>query len=425
MRTNMILLPLLLSCAQVRHTGERFSLTPEQRSAIVIVLDDVGYDDLASVATPNLDALAARGVTFSNAYANPTCSVTRRSLLFGHWQLQDSGPPCAPATPHSPTLDDWCLPRLVPQASILAGKYHLGGDPLGGTDLTAPLTHGFLHWIAGSQANLNDCGGSNYWNWKRVEDGVVSTSHAYEPDALSARVRFWWSALGGSKLFVVAPALAHGPMHAPPANLLPPGYVVGPSQRQKYEAMIVALDTIIGEILAEVDEETLVIVIGDNGTPINVSPDPDRSKTTTFERGIHVPLIIAGGTVASPGRASSELVHAVDVYETVLNWCGGSHPANPAFPLVGASLLPTLEETTPHAYHEYVLCGNAWNNPDGDRCARSLGWKLRQLDDDGDEAVDREELYDMVNDPFELLNVLAVYPAQAQAMRNWIEQESP
>jgi arylsulfatase A-like enzyme len=425
-----MLAALIAAALAVPQAGSRGTLSA--RSALVIVIDDVSSYDLAlyggPVETPNLAALAARGVRFDAALANPTCSVTRRCILFGHWWLTGSGPPCAPPDGRSPTLDDWCLPRLVSQMPILAGKWHLGGAPSGGDDLTAPLEHGFFHWIAGVRANLKGCGSVGYSEWRKIGDGVESDSHQYQPEVLRDRVLFWWDAVGMGKMFIVNLSLAHGPFHVPPAALLPEGYPPPISPRAKYEAMLRAADTIVGQMVAATDPETtLVIVIGDNGTPINISPDPARSKTTTFERGIRVPLIVAGPYVASPGRTSSELVHAVDVWRTVIDWLGGSLPADPAYPIVSTSLLPSLLEESSHSYHDYVLCGNLWGNPGGDRCARSAGFKLRQLDDDGDDVPDREEFYDLTLDPGETVDLIGE-PSLAgvvEAHRAWLVASVP
>ena len=423
----MLLAPLILAAQLAVGRGPSVARSLPSSDVLLVILDDVAAVDLACygglVPAPNLDALAAQGVRFDAAFANPTCSVTRRSLLFGHWQFTDSGPPCSPPSPRSPTLADVCLPRLLDRTSVLVGKWHLGGAPSGALDLQAPFEHGFDHWVGGSQANVNDCGGSTYSSWRKVEEGFVAPSSAYEPYVLSARTRFWWDAIGSAKIVVVGSALAHGPMHAPPVDLLPPGHVVGGSARARYEAMILAFDAILGQILADVNlATTLVIVIGDNGTPINVSPDPERSKTTTFERGIRVPLVIAGGTVAKPGRVSGELVHAVDVYSTILDWCGEDPPTLPQYQIVGVSLLPSLMETQQHAYHDHVLCGNAWGNPGGDRCARTLAGKLRQLDDDGDDLPDREEFYDLTIDPSESTDLSAdpLRAAEIAVYRAWL-----
>ena len=58
---------------------------------IFIVIDDLGWRDLACLGsefyeTPNLDRLAAQGITFTDAYAaSPVCSPTRASLLTGKY----------------------------------------------------------------------------------------------------------------------------------------------------------------------------------------------------------------------------------------------------------------------------------------------------------------------------------------------------
>ena len=61
-------------------------------NVVVILVDDMGWSDLASyggeIPTPNLDALAARGVRFSQFYSTPRCSPTRASLLTGLYPHQ-------------------------------------------------------------------------------------------------------------------------------------------------------------------------------------------------------------------------------------------------------------------------------------------------------------------------------------------------
>jgi arylsulfatase len=61
-------------------------------NVVVVVVDDMGWSDIApfgsEIATPNLDALAARGVRFTQFYATPRCSPTRASLLTGLYSHQ-------------------------------------------------------------------------------------------------------------------------------------------------------------------------------------------------------------------------------------------------------------------------------------------------------------------------------------------------
>ncbi len=54
---------------------------------LIIVADDLGYSDLGAfggeIRTPNLDALAARGLKLTGFHSAPTCSPTRSMLLSG------------------------------------------------------------------------------------------------------------------------------------------------------------------------------------------------------------------------------------------------------------------------------------------------------------------------------------------------------
>jgi arylsulfatase len=60
---------------------------PTRRNILLIVADDMGYSDLGAyggeIPTPNLDALAARGLRATNFYVGPTCSPTRSMLFSG------------------------------------------------------------------------------------------------------------------------------------------------------------------------------------------------------------------------------------------------------------------------------------------------------------------------------------------------------
>ena len=54
---------------------------------IVVIVDDMGFSDIGAfgseIRTPNLDALATKGVRFNNFHTTPVCSPTRAELLTG------------------------------------------------------------------------------------------------------------------------------------------------------------------------------------------------------------------------------------------------------------------------------------------------------------------------------------------------------
>lgn len=398
-------------------------------SVVLVVWDDVAAADCSTyggpVPTPNLSSLASLGVRFDRCYSNPTCAPTRRSIHFGHWWLTGNGEGCdmepvGPNTP-SPVLDS-SLPRLSPRYSHnFFGKWHLGTSVTGVA--CAPAQHGWENFIQGMAGNVQGCGGSAYFAWNvAVACGWVPSSE-YEPRAVQDEFLSLWPMLRKPALVCVNSNLAHTPFHIPPPDFLPSGYSPANSARGRFEAMVVASDVMLGRFLASINlSKTVVIVVGDNGTPPTVAPDRDKAKGTTFERGVRVPLVIAGGPSLA-GLVNSSLVHVVDLHET-MRALFRSKPGPSRYPLVGESLVPILEGKATSLARDKVLVGQGWGTDEGDVAAVSaVGLKLRRLDRDGDMLFDSEELYDLVSDPNETVNRISDPTLQAdiQALRAWID----
>ena len=69
------------------HWPEKNSPPPGSPNVLLIMLDDVGFSDFgcygSEIATPNIDALADRGVRYSGFHTTAMCSTTRAALLTG------------------------------------------------------------------------------------------------------------------------------------------------------------------------------------------------------------------------------------------------------------------------------------------------------------------------------------------------------
>jgi arylsulfatase A-like enzyme len=405
---------------------------------LVILGDDFNWDDLATVQAPSIAALAARGMTFRNGYVFPVCSLTRYSLVFGQLPRRDgigenvsADPPDAdhPApTLGLPTLPTTC--GLTPQGVLrtaLIGKWHLGttplydGDPVpdGTLDLGAwsPILHGFDAFLAGTMANL-PLGGGDYFHWRRVDDGVYSTSDVYAPEAQLEAFRSWWQ-LGARRLCVLAPNLAHAPLQTPPADWLPSGYPPPRNARQRLEAMLTAFDRMVAGVLAEVDlARTYVFLLADNGTQpgIALTPcGPDATfdgctKTTVWQGGVHVPFFVAGPGIA-PGSATDAPVSSTDLLATIAELLGVP-PAGQDSISFAPVLFDPAARTRRYVFTEIFgefedLFGNLVFRAES--AAIGERYKLRRLDD-------AEFLFDLASDPREMQHLDLADPALAPTL---------
>ncbi len=135
----------------------------ERPNIIVIMVDDMGFSDIgcygSEIPTPHLDALAERGVKFSQFYNTGRCCPTRASLLTGLYSHQ-TGVGWMTTNQQAPgylgRLNDNCVTIaevLKPAGyfSAMTGKWHVGFQqgvtPWGrGFDRSLNLPAGGLHF---------------------------------------------------------------------------------------------------------------------------------------------------------------------------------------------------------------------------------------------------------------------------------------
>jgi arylsulfatase A-like enzyme len=302
-----------------------------------VVLDDIGVDKIGAydlhdhpAPTPTLDGLAADGVRFDAAWATPMCSPTRAALLTGRLPGRTGVGELIAVDESQDWLDgEDTLPKVLARSphgaytSALTGKWHLGAID----DVDHPARAGFAHH-AGSMNNPgvateSDGARRGYSHWQKNTDGALAFTDTYMTTDTVDDAIDQLRTLPEPWLLYVPFNAAHVPWHLPPDDLhdLTPGAT--PSNADKLDMMIAALDTELGRLLdamtAAQRASTTIVVVGDNGTNGDVTRppvDPDRGKGTLFEGGIRVPLIVVSPLVAEPGRTSDALVHVVDVLPT-------------------------------------------------------------------------------------------------------------
>lgn len=179
-----LLVSLALSCRGIPGQPKE----PTRPNILLIVLDDLGYSDLgcygSEIATPNIDAIAARGLRFSGFRTAPMCGPSRAMLISGNDNHMEG---MGRMMSHSPAVARYkelpyyeeeisdrvvAFPRLLQQAgyhTCAVGKWHLGWEAS-----SNPINQGFSR----SCVLLNSF--ANYYHTKNY-----GLSHAHGLDTVS------------------------------------------------------------------------------------------------------------------------------------------------------------------------------------------------------------------------------------------------
>jgi arylsulfatase A len=386
---------------------------------VLIVADDLGYGDLScfgceDIATPHIDSIAKQGVRFTNAYAYPTCSPTRASLMTGQY-AERFGISAALMGEDSPKFQQAItIAQVLKQsgyATGLVGKWHLGY-----TDDVSPTRKGFdeffgfrggkidffKHTDTAQKVEGNPDGKHDLW-----EGEQPVTREGYTTDLFTARarqfIRHRTGASDGKPFFLYlaynAPHYARKGVWQAPDEYLKRFNALGKTQgRDVYRAMVACLDDGVGEILAELDsqavaDDTLVIFMSDNGGEPPGSNKPLSGGKHGFkEGGVRVPWLARWPGNIAPGFVRDDVVHAIDVMPTLLAVAGATAPKNVTFD--GRNVWSAFIGGEPVPDRSIYF---------SNRGLRYRNWKLLN-----------GQLFDLQADPQELSDVAAAHPDLVQ-----------
>ena len=298
-----------------------FAYAEERPNILFIIADDMGVDALNAYEigtvlpnTPNIDQLRQSGVTFTNAWACPACTPTRASLLTGKYGV-NSGVNTVPGvldTNQKSIFKELDELTNNAYANCVVGKWHVSVI----TDIDHPYGHG-----ADDFMGIMDYGVEDYYNWSKLENHESSTCTKYVTSYLTDYAAHWINQQTKPWFMWLAHIAPHTPFHVPPTELYTSEKVSTPLQ--KYIAMIESMDYEIGRLLDSIPpnvlENTLVIFLGDNGTPGNVLQGfpGKKGKNTVYQGGIHVPLIISGKGVSRINEKEDAMINVSDFYATI------------------------------------------------------------------------------------------------------------
>jgi N-acetylgalactosamine-6-sulfatase len=334
------------------------SVVAADRPNIVLILaDDLGYGDLGCYGhpvarTPHIDRLAARGVRFTQHYANgPECSPTRTALLTGRYQQRAGGLECAIGTGNVGRYDDairlagqrdlglpsdqTVIPRVLQGAGYacgIFGKWHLGYEPK-----FNPVEHGWDEFFGYLGGNVH------YFSHHELSDLHVLYRGRQPVDAegymthliTDASIDFINRHQDGPFFLFVSHECPHFPFQGPDDRdkVITERNWTEPDPRT-YVAMLEDLDREVGRLLAALErrglaQRTLVVFVSDNGGFAGAGHmGPLRgAKSTTFEGGIRVPLIMRWPGRLPSGAECNQVSATFDLTCSFLNLAGAELPA--------------------------------------------------------------------------------------------------
>ncbi|MFL2519155.1 MAG: sulfatase-like hydrolase/transferase [Candidatus Azotimanducaceae bacterium] len=454
--------------------AEGRSLEERPPNIVLILADDLGWNDVSmngpnpTTQTPNIDALAAEGITFTQGYAaNGTCAPSRAALMSGRYGTRfgfEFTPtptgmmpivellgnaverPLQPLTVSnteqaSLSYDEMGMPPSeITLAELLADQgyhtVHIGKWHLGRVNGMAAHEQGFAESLLMASGLYG----------RRDDQDVIQARQNFDPID-----RFLWAALN------FAASFNGGPRFEPPkyltdyytdqavkvieANKNRPFFLYlahwaphTPLQASKedyealshielhrervYAAMIRSLDRGVGRVMQAlktngIDENTLVMFTSDNGGAGYIGlPDvnePYRGwKITLFEGGIRVPFLARWPARLPAGETFDAPVHHFDMYATAAAAAGADLPTDRVMDGVDLTAYITGIDTS-QAPHEYLFFRSG-----AAQAVRDGRWKLMVSAPEGQPR--KEWLFDLSAEG-EWRDLLAEQPDIAARLR--------
>lgn len=456
-----MLIAATLSCAGAEPRPES---RPAKRPNFVFVYsDDHRWDAMSCmkhpfVQTPNMDRLAAEGLRFANAFVTTSlCAPSRASILTGqyahtHGVRNNTGPDYGA---DCPTLGV-SLQELGYETAYI-GKWHMDSA-------NATPRPGYDQWVSFPGQGV-------YIDPELNENGRTIQAEGYITDLLTDyAVSFIEKPHDAPFCLVVSHKAVHGPFEPadrhkglyegaalpePPTNsddlstkpawqratvvrgivelnvvrnkdtpvppaVQPPPWRGSAPLIMSYHRTLVAVDDSVGRIYAALDragvlDDTVFVYSSDNGFRFFDRPTLG-DKRLMYEASIRVPYLVRYPPLVEPGTVRPELVLNIDLAPTFIDLAGGEVPAA----MQGRSWRPLLEGR-PDGWRTsflYEYFQEAWVPGLPTLLGvRTDDWKLCTTPD----LDDIPELYDLANDPYEMINV-AMDPAYA-AKREELEAE--
>jgi arylsulfatase A-like enzyme len=380
----------------------------DKPNIIYIMLDDAGYGDVSCYGqkqfkTPNVDALAAGGLKFTQHYSGSTvCAPTRCCLMTGHHTghaFVRGNREVKPVGQSPIPSDTVTVAKLLKKAGYKTGAFGKWG--LGNPGSVGDPIHQGFDVFYGYNCQRNAHTYYPTWLFHNLEK-IELDGKTYAHDLIMAEALKFIRANKDEAFFCYLPVtIPHASMHVPEKYAAPfrkqfpeheksIGRYKGPTVKNPVAAfagMMVKMDEGVGQVTAllkelGIEKNTLVIFTSDNGPHREGGHKPDvfdsngplkGYKRDLTEGGIRVPMIACWPGKIQPGTITDHISAHWDFLPTACDIAGVEAPKN----IDGISFLPTLlDKSDQQERHDYLY----WEffEQGGKRAARFGKWKAIQ-----------------------------------------------
>ena len=409
------------------------SMAQEKPNIIYILCDDLGYAEVGyngqkKIQTPELDALAAKGMRFTDHYCgNAVCAPSRASLITGKHPGHAFIRANSPGYPNGQTpipADSETLGKLMKRAGYATaciGKWGLGGFHNSGN----PNKQGFDHFFGYTdQRNAHNYYPEYLWNnnEKIILNNANGAENDYSHDLMTQdALKFIENKKDKPFFLYLAYLIPHVKYQVP--DLAQYADLDWPKEMKIHAAMTSRMDRDVGAIVRrleeyEIDDNTLIIFNSDNGAHgksnsekfFNTSGELRGIKRSMFDGGVRSPMFAYWPGKVAAGTVSDHISAFWDMLPTLSELTGEPIKGETD----GISMLPTLlgkkDKQKQHTYLYWELYEGGKPN-----CAIRFG-KWKGVVQDTRKGL-KVELYDINADQGEGNNQASQYPEVVERIR--------
>ena len=435
--------------------------TSQKPNIVMIMADDLAPYDLSAyhrglgaVATINIDRIASEGMMVSDYYAQPSCTAGRAAFITGQYPIRTGLTSVGqPGSKVGLQKEDVTLAELLKAQGYATAQF--GKSHIGDRNEFLPTVHGFdefygflyhlnmmempeqpefpkdpnfvgrprnvIHALA---TNADDATVDPRWGRvgrQKIEDGGALGAErmkTFDNEVLERSVAWMKNTVAEKKPFFLwfNPSRMHQKIHVPKEW-------EGKSGHSAYADALLQLDSIVGQLLASIDDlgvrdNTIVLFTSDNG--VNLSHWPDAGtpafrgeKGLTWDGGFRVPMLVRWPGHIPAGKWTGEFMTSEDWLPTLMAAAGdpdvkdkllqGEKVGDDTFKvhLDGYNQLDMLTNNGPTKRHEFLFYGDTDLN-----AVRVDQWKvhiaIKNAWLDAPQKIPGGLLFDIKLDPFEL-----------------------